>query len=152
MSEMLANQYFLVRNFISAKSIYENILEKDPLNKSIKKKLTICYVTTDEIDKALNVFLSLIKEDVDFVINTDIKSEDCQCPELISQIENEEILFNDEKEKITALGILWLYCNLDKSFEYIKEAELNNPDDKRISEIKSILINKLVSNKQKSIN
>lgn len=152
MSEMLANQYFLVRNFISAKSLYENILEKDPLNKSVKKKLTICYVTTGEIDKALDVFLSLIKEDIDFVINTDIKSEDCPCPELISQIENQEKLFNDEKDKITALGILWLYCSLDNSFEYFKKAELNNPDDKRISEIKAILTNKLVSDKQKSIN
>lgn len=151
MSEMLANQYFLVRNFISAKSIYENILEKEPLNKSVKKKLTICYVTTGELDKALNVFLSLIKEDVDYVINTNIKSEDCPCPELISKIESEEKLF-DDKDKITALGILWLYCSMNKSIEYFNEAEHNNPNDERISEIKSILINKLVSKKQKSIN
>ena len=75
MSEMLGNHYFLVRNFISAKSIYENIYKKDSTNKSIKKKLTICYVTTGEVDNALNLFLSQIKDDIDFVITTDIHSK-----------------------------------------------------------------------------
>jgi tetratricopeptide (TPR) repeat protein len=152
MSEMLANQYFLVRNFISAKSIYESILEKDPANKSIKKKLTICYITTGEIDKALTLFLSLIKDDIDFVINTDVHSEDCPCPDLISQIENEEKLFKNEIEKTTALGMLWLYCNIENSIELFKKAEMKSPSDNRIKEINSILIKKLVSNKQNSIN
>ena len=152
MSEMLANHYFLNRNFLSAKSIYESILEKDTTNKSIKKKLTICYITTGEIDKALNLFLSQIKDDIDFVITTDIHSEDCPCPELISQIENEEILFKNENEKTTALGMLWLYCSLEKSIDFFKKVEVKNPDDKIIKEINSNLINKLVTNKQNSIN
>lgn len=152
MSEMLANQYFLVRNFISAKTLYENILVKDPMNKSIKKKLTICYVTTGEIDKALNVFLSLIKEDIDYVINTDINSEDCACRKIISQIENEEKLYTDEKESLTALGILWLYCSLDKSIYFFKQVKIKNPDDKKIREINSILTHKLIANKNNLIN
>ena len=152
MSEMLGNHYFLVRNFISAKSIYESLLVKDPTNKSIKKKLTVCYITTGEIDKALNLFLSQIKDDIDFVINTDIHSEDCPCPELISQIENEEKLFKNEIEKTTALGMLWLYCSIEKSIDFFKKVEVKNSDDERIKEINSILINKLISNKNNSIN
>ncbi len=152
MSEMLGNHYFLVRNFISAKSTYERILEKDPANKSIKKKLTVCYLTTGEVDNALNLFLSQIKDDIDFVINTDIHSENCPCPELISQIENEEKLFKNENEKTTALGMLWLYCSLEKSIEFFKKAEVKDPNDNRIKEINSVLINKLISNKQNSIN
>ena len=152
MSEMLANQYFLVRNFISAKSIYESILEKDSTNKSIKKKLTICCITTGEVDNALSLFLSQIKDDIDFVIHTDIRSEDCPCPELISQIENEEKLFKNEIEKTIALGILWLYCSLEKSIDFFKKAEVKNSNDNRIKEINSILINKLISNKNNSIN
>ena len=152
MSEMLGNHYFLVRNFISAKSIYENIYKKDSTNKSIKKKLTICYVTTGEVDNALNLFLSQIKDDIDFVINTDIHSEDCPCPELISQIEDDEKLFENEIEKNTALGILWLYCSLEKAIEFFKKAEVKNPDDHRFKEINSIIVNKLISNRQNSIN
>ena len=86
MSEMLANHYFLNRNFLSAKSIYESILEKDSTNKSIKKKLTVCYVTTGEVDDALRLFINQIKDDIDFVMNSDIKSDDCPCPEIISKI------------------------------------------------------------------
>ncbi len=149
---MLANQYFLVRNFIPAKSIYENILEKDTTNKSIKKKLTVCYITTGEIDKALDLFLTQIKDDIDFLLNTDVQSEDCPCPELISQVENEEIKFIDEIEKITALGMLWLHCSLEKSIDFFKQVKMKSPDDKRIKEINSILINKLVANKSNSIN
>lgn len=152
MSEMLANQYFLVRNFISAKSIYEGIIKNDSSNKTINKKLTICYITTGEIDKALNLFLTEIKDDIDFLIATDIHSEDCPCLELISQIENEEKRFKNEFEKTIALGILWLYCSLEKSIDFFKKAEVKNPADDRIKEINSILINKLVSNKQNSIN
>lgn len=152
MSEMLANQFFLVRNFIPAKSIYERILDTDPENKSISKKLIICYVTTGEIGKALDLFFHLIKMDVDFIINTKTDSEDCPCPEIISKIENHEKLFDNEIEKSIALGILWLYCSLEKSIEYFKKIEVINSNDNRIKEINSILINKLISNKQNSIN
>lgn len=149
---MLANHYFLVRNFISAKSIFESIFKKDPTNKSIKKKLTICYITSGEIDKALELFLIQIKDDIDFIINTDIKADDCPCPELISEIENQEILFNNEFDRTAALGILWLYCSLEKSIEFFKRAELTYPKEGRFKEITPILVNKLVSNKPNSIN
>jgi hypothetical protein len=152
MSEMLANHYFLVRNFISARSIFENILEKDSTNKSIIKKLIVCRVTTGEIGKALDLFLLLIKTDIDFIINTKTDSEDCPCPEIISEIENQEKLFKNEFEKLAALGMLWLYCSLEKSIEFFKKAEVKNLDTKKIKEINSILINKLISIKQNSIN
>lgn len=152
MSEMLANHYFLVRNFNSAKSIYERILGKDLANKSITKKLIVCYVTTGEIGKALDFFLPLIQADIDFIINTKTDSEDCPCPEIISEIENQEKLFKNEVEKAAALGMMWLYCSLEKSIEFFKKAEVKNPDDNRIKEINSILINKLISNKPNSIN
>lgn len=152
MSEMLANHYFLVRNFISAKSIFESLLKKDSSNKLIRKKLIICYITTGEIEKALNLFLSQIKDDIDFLIDTDIHSEDCPCPEIISEIENQEKLFKNEIEKTAALGMLWLYCSLEKSTEYFKKAEINDPEETRFKEIGSILVRKLVSNKPNSIN
>lgn len=152
MSEMLGNHYFLVRNFVSAKSIFESILNKDSTNKAISKKLIICYITTGELEKALDLFLKIIKHDIDCVINTKMDSEDCPCPEIISQIENQEKLFNSEIEKTIALGILWLYCSLEKSVELFKQAEIFDCNNERIKEINLILINKLVNNKQHSIN
>ena len=149
---MLANHYFLVRNFLSAKTIFENIVAKDSANKLAAKKLIVCYVTSGEIDKALNLFLSLIKSDIDFIINTDIKAGDCPCTDIISEIENQSSVFKNEVEKTSALGILWLYCSLEKSIEFFKKAEVKNPDDNRIKEINSILIKKLISNKPNSIN
>ena len=152
MSEMLANHYFLTRNFLSAKSIYENILEKDFSNLSIKKKLIICLTTTGEVYKALDLFLSLIKADIDFIIKTKIESEDCPCPEIISEIENQEKLFNTEIERTVALGMLWLYCSLEKSIELFKQVEALAPDEEKYKEITLILLNKLMLNKTNSIN
>lgn len=149
---MLANHYFLNRNFLSAKSIYESILEKDLTNKSIIKKLIICRITTGEIGKALDLFLLLIKKDIDFIINTKTDSEDCPCPEIISKIENQEKLFKNELEKIAALGMLWLYCSLEKSIELFKKAEIIDPKEIRFKEIASILVNKVISDKLNSIN
>ena len=152
MSEMLANHYFLNRNFLSAKSIYESILEKDSTNKSIKKKLTVCYVTTGEVDDALRLFINQIKDDIDFVMNSDIKSDDCPCPEIISEIENQKMLFQNEIERIVALGMLWLYCSLEKSIELFKQVEALAPDEEKYKEITLILLNKLMLNKTNSIN
>jgi tetratricopeptide (TPR) repeat protein len=152
MSEMLANHYFLIRNFSSAKSIYENILEKNLNNKAIKKKLIICYIITGEIDKALRLFTSLIQEDIDYIINTNPSSEDCPCPELISKVENEDKFLSKKADKLAALGMLWLYCSLEKSLEYFKEAEIMYPNDKRFKEINLILINKLKSKGIKIVN
>jgi hypothetical protein len=152
MSEMLANHYFLNRNFLSAKSIYERILEKDSTNKAIIKKLIICDVTTGEIDKALDLFLALIKTDINFIINTKTDADDCPCQYLIPEIENQEKLFKTEIEKTAALGILWLFCSLEKSIDYFKKAEMTDPKEERLKVITSILVNKLISNKPNSIN
>lgn len=152
MSEMLANHYFLVRNFPSAKTIFEGIVAEDSTNKLAAKKLIVCYVTSGEIDKALDLFLSLIKSDIDFVINTDVKADDCPCPDLISEIEKQNNLFRSEVDKVAALGILWLYCSLEKSIEFFKQAEFMNSTNHKLKEINSILLNKLMANKPNSIN
>ncbi|NWF88303.1 MAG: hypothetical protein HXY50_02460 [Ignavibacteriaceae bacterium] len=149
---MLANHYFLVRNFLSAKSIYESLFEKDANNKLVAKKLIICYLTTSELNKSLDLFLSQIKQDIDFLLHSDSNSEDCPCPELAAKIDAGELIFSSEFEKNIALGILWLYCSLEKSIAYFKTAESLNNADKRISEINKILVKKLISTKSNSIN
>ena len=152
MSEMLANHYFLVRNFLSAKTIFENIISKDSTNKLAAKKLIVCYITSGETDKAINLFLSIIKSDIDFIISTDIKADDCPCPDIISGIEKQSSLFNNEIDRAAALGMLWLYCSLEKSIEFFKQAEVKNPNEIRFREINSILMKRLIPTKPNSIN
>ena len=135
MSEMLGNQYFLSRKFCEAINELEETLRKYPTNKSAKKKLIICYVKTGKIFTALELFEEFISEDVDFIINTDPILDDCPCPEIIYEIEN-TVAYQDEKEKAVALGILWLYCDLDSSINHFN---LVSAKDIRIQKIIRLL-------------
>ncbi len=78
----------------------------------------------------------LIKEDIDFVINTDPIDDDCPCPELVFEMEKSLENNEDSLDFILILGMLWLYCNPGKSLEYFKTAvDL----DQKNSDIQSIL-------------
>lgn len=152
MSEMLVNHYFLLRNYPSAKNLIEKILEKDSTNNNLKNKLIVCYVTTGEIQKALDLFLNQIQESIDSIISTKIGSDDCPCPEIISEIENKEKFFKSNSDRFASLGILWLYCSLEKSIEFFKYAEYENPKNEQVKKISNILLKKLMQNKSNSIN
>src|SRR5574340_573758 len=98
MSEMLGNQYFLSRKYCEALRELEESLLKNPSNKSIKKKLIICYVMAGKVYTALELFEQLITEDIYFIINTDPILDDCPCPEIIYEIENSSV-YVDVKER-----------------------------------------------------
>lgn len=152
MSEMLANHYFLFRKFSTAKSIFEQLLYKEPTNKAVKKKLIICYITDRELEKALSLFVEIMEQDLDFLINSDYQSEDCPCRELIVKVESKEIEFTNESEKTIALGILWSYCSIEKSIDTFRAKELLHLGDKRIEEIRRKLTAKVLKRKNKIIN
>ncbi len=61
MSEMLANQYFLVRRFSEAEKVFEKILADNPKNNLAKKKLIICYINNGKIKNALDLFYEVIR-------------------------------------------------------------------------------------------
>jgi tetratricopeptide (TPR) repeat protein len=137
MSEMLGNQYFLARKYDLARTELQTSLLKDAKNKGICRKLIICYTQTGEIDRALEIFLSLIKEDVDYIINTDPIDDDCPCPEIVFDLEKEIPNNKNSKNFTLTLGMLWLYCDLKKSIDYFINAQRLATND---STIKSILI------------
>ena len=126
----------MARDFEKAEKNLEVALQKDPSNKKIRRKLIICHTQTGHIDAAMDKFLSLIKEDADFIIDTDPIADDCPCPELVFDLENKL----DEKAQSARLnivmGMLWLFCSLDRSIHYFESALALKPDD---STIKSIL-------------
>lgn len=148
MSEMLGNQYFLSRNFSKAKEAYEKVLEAEPQNEFIKKRLVICYTQTGEISKAFDVFYEILKRDIDQITNTDIVADDCPCPELVSKYGN--IKPNDECswDSRLMLGMLWLFCNIEKSLEFFDSLSSEENSDMRISEVRNLIKEKLNQSKE----
>lgn len=135
MSEMLGNQYFLTRKYYEAISELEASFFKDPSNKSIKKKLIICYLKTGKVYIALDLFEQLITEDAHFIINTDPILDNCPCPEIIYELEN-SFCCENEIEKEIGLGILWLYCDIKQSINHFRSL---SHKDKRFETILQIL-------------
>ncbi len=141
MSEMLGNYHFLVRNYSSAIKELEEVIAVCPAENKAKKKLIICYTQTDQLNKAVDLFYNLVKEDIDCIINTDPEIEDCPCPELTRNLEEGLIERNNEYELAVELGILWLYCDKEKSLKYFQKAWQLSSSDKRIA----VIIEKLTT-------
>ena len=139
MDEMLGNHYFLARNYARAADLLEKALRSDLKNKAIRRKLIICFAETGHVDKALAVFLSLIKEDIDFIINTDPVDDDCPCPELVFDMEHWNVNTRQSLDDAEVLGMLWLFCNLHKSFEYFTQAANMDKNNKMIKSILALL-------------
>lgn len=138
MSEMLANHYFMIRNYTEAVNTYESVIAKSGISKAIRKKMIICYVRIFQIEKALAEFCGLVEEDIAFITNTDLKADDCPCPEIIYEIENDEIHFEAE-EKQLALGILWLYCDVKISLKYLDDYLKTNPNNSEVNKAYQII-------------
>jgi pentatricopeptide repeat protein len=132
MSEMLGNQYFMARNYSAAQQQLEEVILKDPLNKSAKKKLIVCYTQTGKVKEAIQFFNDLISEDIVFVINTNPIDDDCPCPELVEKIEGQKLANSDSADYHLILGIIWLFCDINKSIGYFIKAKEIAPGDKNI--------------------
>ena len=135
MSEMLGNQYFMARNYPLAQIELEEALQKNPLGKQIRKKLIICYTQTSKIKEALKLFTELIKEDIEFITNTDAVKDDCPCPDLVEQIEQTDTHLKNSVDYYIVLGIIWLYCDVNKSLPYFEKANMLFPGNKQIIDI-----------------
>ncbi|MDP2365641.1 MAG: tetratricopeptide repeat protein, partial [Ignavibacteria bacterium] len=145
MSEMLANQYFMVRRFLDAETAFENLLAQDPLNRSARKKMIICLVHNGKIKKALELFYSLIKEDISIITSTNLIDDDCPCPEIITKFENinePELLY---QSKLEILGMLWLYCDYYKSIQHFEKLKEFNPNEPIYSDILKVYKDFVVS-------
>jgi len=145
MSEMLANQYFLARRYALACEAYEKVLKKHPRNNMVRRKLIICYTQIGEIQKALKIFKSCLDDDIDCIVKIDPIAEDCPCPELVGELETKLMKNLNSVDFHLMLGMLWLYCNIDKSLEYFKKALQLEPEN---VDIKNIIF-KLISYQMK---
>ncbi|MDP1676219.1 MAG: hypothetical protein Q8L88_05080 [Bacteroidota bacterium] len=127
MNEMLGNQYFLARNYTQAEKELETALAHKPLSVAIKKKLIICHIQTHTITRAVDLFIDVITQDIHSIIDTDPIFDNCPCPQLVLDMEN-TIDTKDENERKLALGMLWLYCDIEPAYKYF--LSINKPDEK----------------------
>jgi pentatricopeptide repeat protein len=146
-SEMLGNQYFLARKYTKAANNFQQALANNSANKAIKKKLIICYTQTGEIEKALMIFHELVEEDIDFIINTDIKEDACPCNELIEKYGSVLPYEENSTDLKIMLGMLWLYCDPEKSLSFFKSVTEDYEENKTIDSIIRMIENS-VSSKQ----
>ena len=143
MSEMLGNQYFMVRNYRAAKNEFELALKKNPLQNNLKKKLIVCYTQTGKVKQAINMFNELISENIGIIIDTDPIKDDCPCPELVEQIEKLKDTHTNSLDYHLILGIVWLYCDVNKSLEYFLKAKQLEASDNNIHKTIQIIENYL---------
>jgi pentatricopeptide repeat protein len=148
MSEMLGNQYFLSRNFSKAKEAYEKVLESEPQNDFIRKRLLICYTQTGEINKAFELFYEILKRDIELITNTDIVADDCPCPELVKRYGNIKPTDECSRDSRVMLGILWLFCSIEKSLEFFESLLSEEKSDIRFIEVRNIIREKLNQTKE----
>lgn len=145
---MLGNQFFLVRNYARAAEVLEEALLQDSKNKAIRKKLIICYTQIGEIEKALDLFISFITEDIKFLIDTNLEADDCPCMELVFDMEKKLAQNRESLDYHLILGMLWLYCDLKKSIKYFNQTLKLDPNNQKMKSILGIL-NKQFSLKAK---
>lgn len=143
---MLGNKYFLARNYQNAAMNFQDTLKSNPVNKAVRKKIIICYSQVGQIQKAFENFYILVKEDIDFIINTDIVADDCPCPELTAKYDKILPYENESFDLKLMLAMLWLYCDTQKSLDYFNGILAENPTDSRIKEITYLIEKKINPN------
>ena len=121
MSEMLGNHYFLARKYSLAAKELEKALAKDPNNKEILRKLVICQVQNDHLERAVKLLWQLIRQDLEFVLKADPLLDDCPCPELVYYFEEQLRSNYANPDHLIKLAIFWLYCDIEKSLYYFKK-------------------------------
>jgi len=143
MNEMLGNQYFMARNYLGAATVFQNLLLKDPNNINARKKLIISFTQIGKYTQAVDLFSNFICDNMDSIIETDPIKDDCPCPELIHNLENITDHENGSFTTFETLGILWLYCDINKSIEYFEKAIDLRPHDEQANAILVLLKRKL---------
>ena len=142
MLEMLGNQYFMARNYALACETLEKALKEDPENKPIRRKLIICNTQIGNMERSLDLFISLVKEDADFIINTDPIDDDCPCADLLYNFERKLHNNLSSTDYHIMLGILWLYCNTERSIHFFEAAREMDPENSKLRSVLSLLSTK----------
>jgi hypothetical protein len=118
-----------------AASTYSKVYSSNPHNLSVRKKLIICLIQTGELSKAFDFFYHLVQKNIEFIIKTDPKSEDCPCSELTDKYGKILPYEENSADLKLLLGILWLYCDAKKSLSFFIQLSTIHPEENRYEEI-----------------
>ncbi len=135
MSEMLGNHYFITRQFDKAAVHLEKALTVGKPADQIKKKLVICYIQVGQIEKALHYFYELVKKNPQIIIDTDPYWDDCPCYEIIPELEKKTSITDAAPDDALILGMLYLYCDVQKSIAYLKQCSQHHKNNQLIKGI-----------------
>ncbi|MBI2419036.1 MAG: hypothetical protein HYV28_14285 [Ignavibacteriales bacterium] len=103
------------------------------------KKLIICYTQTNKTKLAVSLLKDTIQKNISSIIGSIRNEDDCPCMGLIGQIETGFVVYPDEIEKHTVLGILWLYCDIVTSIQYFKMGLNQEPKNEQINSILQLI-------------
>ena len=140
MNEMLANQYFLARKYEDAETELEKVILENPENLLARKKLIICNTQTGKFQSAFTNFIFIIEKDIEVITKTNIIKDDCPCPELILLINSTNNYTNDKFRTYLILGVLWLYCDINKSIANLNNALKINPKFENLEKVITIVL------------
>lgn len=119
MLEMLANNYFIIRNYAKAKEVFLQLPESLREDSRVLKKLVLCEIFLSRPYNALGYLLSILRRDPAIIVKTDIDTEDCPCRDLIIELEERTGYGEGDERKTLSLAMLWLYCDLDRAVKYL---------------------------------
>ncbi|GAB4133056.1 MAG: hypothetical protein Fur0015_06360 [Ignavibacteriales bacterium] len=114
---MLGNYYFLIQQYSEAAEEYEKCIKGKNVNPFIKKKFILSLIKQEKFQEAIHSYYRIItKKDLSIYISSP-KSDQIVCRELIEEFtKNTTFLPPEEKHRI--LGIIWSFCDSQKSKEH----------------------------------
>lgn len=145
---MLANNYFIVRDYAKAKETFLRLPEELRDDCRVMKKLILCEIFLSEPRKALDYLLVILRRDPEIIVKTDIDTEDCPCRDLIIELEERTGYSDGDERNVLSLAMLWLYCNVNRAIDYLNLIP-GTEQKPGIMEFK-FLINHYINNKQLS--
>lgn len=111
----------MARKYAEAAEELEKIYKKNPNNKNVIKKLIVCYTQIGKVNLAFELFYLLVNEDIELIIKTDPIKDDCPCFELVERDIYTEKYNLESTDIMIVKGIIWLYCDLEKSLKIFEE-------------------------------
>ncbi len=123
MKRMLANQYYMARDFRRAIPLLKKALERYPGDLSLLSKLVISYVAEQKLKKALphlRILLSRLPPGYFSSISVD---ENCPCPDLIERWRQDPPANLSREELYVSLAILELFCGGKNVVNYLRAAK-----------------------------
>ncbi|MBT4504053.1 MAG: tetratricopeptide repeat protein [Gemmatimonadetes bacterium] len=136
MSEMLANQYFLSGSYERALPLLERFLLNSPDRAYLKNKLLICYLQTDQVDRALEFCLEILRTAPLDLVGSDPCTQRFPCLEQTLQRPGG---IPTTPLELNRLAVINLFCKPETSLRHLRRSLDLKPGQAPIREILSLL-------------